>query len=70
MCKICGKTTPLLVQLNESVTITSEILATLDVLNVIPRDDKNISPFLLIDGHKNLPHLIPFLEYINTSKDH
>ena len=38
-----------------SATITSEILveilATLDVLNVIPRDDTNAKPFLLIDRH-------------------
>ncbi len=56
VCQFCGKTSPDLVRWNESATITSEILkemlATLDVLNVIPWDD-NIKPFSLIDGHKS-----------------
>ena len=73
VCEFRGKTIPALVRWNESATITSEILvemlATLDVLNVIPRDDTNIKPFLLIDGHKSRLEL-PFLEYINTPKDH
>jgi len=45
------------------------MLATLDVLNVIPRDDNNAKPFFLIDGHNSRLQL-PFLEYINTPKDH
>ena len=71
-CQFRGKTIPALVRWNESATITSEILtemlATLDVLSIIPRDD-NIKPFLLIDGHKSRLE-IPFLEYINTPTDH
>ena len=73
VCEFRGKTIPALVRWNESATITSEILvemlATLDLLNVIPRDDKNVKPFLLIDGHNSRLQL-PFLEYINTPKDH
>ena len=72
VCKFRGKTIPALVRWNESATITSDILvemlATLDVLQVIPRDD-NIKPFLLIDGHKSRLET-PFLEYINTPTDH
>ena len=55
--KFCWKTIPPLVRWNKSAIITSEILvemlATLDILNVIPRDDKNVKPFLLIDGNKS-----------------
>lgn len=72
VCQYRGKTIPALIRWNESATITSEILvemlSTLDVLNVIPRDD-NIKPLLLIDGHKSRLE-IPFLEYINTPTDH
>ena len=56
VCQFRGRTSPALVRWNESATITSEtlkeMLATLDVLNVIPRDD-NIKPLLLINGHKS-----------------
>ncbi len=72
VCKFRGKIIPALVRWNESATITSDILvemlATLDVLQVIPRDD-NIKPFLLIDRHKSRLET-PFLEYINTPTDH
>ena len=57
VCKFRRKTIPVMVRWNETATITSKILvdmrATIDVLNVIPRDDKSIEPFLLIDGHKS-----------------
>ena len=71
-CKFRGKEIPALVRWNESGTITSEILvevlSTLDVMNVIPRDSKK-KPFLLLDGHQSRLE-IPFLEYINTPEDH
>ena len=44
-CKFCGKEVPALVMFNKSGTTTSEILvgvlSTLEVMNVIPRDQHN-----------------------------
>ena len=68
-----GKTIPVLVRWNESATIASKILVemsvTLHVLNAMSRNSKNIKPFQQINGHKS-PLSLPFLEYINTPKDH
>ena len=44
------------------------MLATIDALNIIPRDN-NTKPLLLIDGHKSQLEVL-LLEYINTLTDH
>ncbi len=53
-CTFRGKEVPALVRWNTSGNITSDILvealSTLDVMQVIPRDD-DVKPFLLLDGH-------------------
>ncbi len=71
-CQFCGKDIPALVLWNKSELITSgilvEALRTLDVLNVIPRND-NIKPFPLLDGHGSRLE-IPFLQYINYPDYH
>ena len=58
---------------NESSIRTSqipiEILATLDILNVIPKDDMNTKSSLLIDVHKKQLHR-PMFEFINAPTDH
>ena len=41
---------------------------TLDILNVVPRDQDK-KPFLLLDGHGSRLEM-PFLQYINTPTDH
>ena len=64
---------PAFVRWHESGSITSEILVdaliTLDLLNLFPRDNQNIKPFLLLDGHGSRLEL-PFLNYINNPEDH
>ena len=71
-CTFHGKEIPALVRWNESGSITSEILveaiSTLDVMNVVERDNGK-KPFLLLDGHDSRLES-PFLEYINTPEDH
>ena len=71
-CTFRGKEIPALVRWNESGSITSQILVemlqTLDMLGVIPREE-NIKPFLLLDGHGSRLE-VPFLQYINTPTDH
>ena len=44
------------------------MLQTIDSLNLFPREG-NMRPFLLLDGHRSRLEL-PFLQYINTPKDH
>ena len=71
-CIFRGRDIPELVRWNESGLITPgilvEALTTLDVLNVIPRND-NLKPFLLLDGHGSRLEM-PFLQYINNPEDH
>ena len=71
-CVYRGKKVPALVQWNESASITThilvEMLQTIDALNLFPREN-NLRPFLLLDGHRSRLEL-PFLQYINTPKDH
>ena len=70
--QFCGKDIPALVRWNESGSISSEILveaiSTIDIMNVVPRDD-GIKPFLLLDDHGSCLEL-PFLKYIITPEDH
>ena len=71
-CIYRGKKVPALVRWNESASITThilvEMLQTIDSLNLFPREN-NVRPFLLLDGHRSRLEL-PFLQYINTPKDH
>ena len=50
-----GKKVPALVQWQENASITSEILVemlqTLDTMDLIPHNDSNTKPFILLDGH-------------------
>ena len=68
-CFFLGKEVPCMVANTENGSITSELLTTffehMDQLELFPRSDPNIKPFLLLDGHGS--HLeLPFLKYINT----
>ena len=71
-CIYRGKKVPALVQWNESASIIThllvEMLQTIDALNLFPREN-NMRPFLLLDGHCIRLEL-PFLQYINTPKEH
>ena len=71
-CQFRGREIPALVRWNDSGSITSEILvealSTLDVMNIVDRDE-NKKPFLLLDGHGSRLEM-PFLKYINTPEDH
>jgi len=71
-CWYKGKKVPALVRWHESGSITSqilvEILKTLDLYNLFPRND-GVKPFLLLDGHGSRLEL-PFLQYINNPADH
>ena len=70
-CMFRGKEIPASVRWNESGSITSQILVemlqTLDMLDVIPRE-QNKKPFLLLDGHGSRLE-VPILQYINTPTD-
>ena len=45
------------------------MLVTRDILSVVPRDDKNAKPLILIEGHKSQLRL-PFLQCINTPNNY
>ena len=68
-CEFKGKQVPCVVAHTESGSITSELLASflkhMDDIQVFPRDDPNVKPFLLLDGHGSRLEL-PFLTYVNT----
>jgi len=68
-CEFKGKHVPCVVAHTESGSITSELLASflkhMDDIQVFPRDDPNVKPFLLLDGHGSRLEL-PFLTYVNT----
>jgi hypothetical protein len=68
-CFFQGKEVPCVIANTENGSITSELLASflehMDRLELFPRSDPNIKPFLLLDGHGSRLEL-PFLKYINT----
>jgi hypothetical protein len=68
-CFFRGKEVPCVVANTENGSITSELLASflehMDKLELFPRTDPNVKPFLLLDGHGSRLEL-PFLKYINT----
>jgi hypothetical protein len=70
-CEFKGKQVPCVVAHTESGSITSELLASflkhMDDLQVFPRDDPNVKPFLLLDGHGSRLEL-PFLSYVNNEE--
>ena len=45
------------------------MLKTLDLLELFPRNDPSVKPFILLDGHGSRLEL-PFLTYINNPTDH
>ena len=71
-CLFRGKKVPAFIRWHESASITTRILVealqTLDSYDLFPRTEK-VKPFLMLDGHKSRLEL-PFLQYINTPKDH
>jgi hypothetical protein len=70
-CEFKGKQVPCVVAHTESGSITSELLASflkhMDDLQLFPRDDPNVKPFLLLDGHGSRLEL-PFLSYVNNEE--
>ena len=68
-CTFRGKEVPCLVANTENASITSVLLASflkhMDRLELFPRTDPNVKPFLLLDGHGSRLEL-PFLKYVNT----
>ena len=71
-CLYHGKKVPALVRWQENASITSEILVemlqTIDSMDLIPRNDASVKPFILLDGHRSRLEL-PFLKYVNTPED-
>ena len=71
-CTYNGKKVPAFIRWHESASITTHILVealqTLDSYNIFNRTNR-VKPFLILDGHKSRLEL-PFLQYINTPKDH
>ncbi len=67
-CSFRGKEVPCVVANTENGPITSELLVAflehMDRLELFPRTDPNVKPFLLLDGHGSRLEL-PFLKYIN-----
>jgi hypothetical protein len=64
-----GKRFPMGPTYTENGSITSELLASflehMDRLELFPRTDPNVKPFLLLDSHGSRLEL-PFLKYVNT----
>ena len=71
-CMYNGKKVPAFIRWHESASITKNILVealqTLDSYNIFNQTNR-VKPFFILDGHKNRLEL-PFLQYINTPKDH
>ena len=71
-CTFRGKRVPAFICWHESASITTQILVealkTLDSYDLFPRSS-GVKPFLMLDGHKSRLEL-PFLQYINTPRDH
>jgi len=69
ICTFRGKEVPCVVANTENGSITSELLASflehMDRLELFPRTDPNVKPFLLLDGRGSRLEL-PFLKYVNT----
>ena len=70
-CEFKGKQVPCVVAHTESGSITSKLLASflkhMDDLQDFPRNDPNVKPFLLLDGHGSRLEL-PFLSYVNNQE--
>jgi len=71
-CTFKGKKVPAFIRWHESASITTQILVealtTLDSYQLFHRTDA-VKPFLMLDGHGSRLEL-PFLQYINTPRDH
>ena len=71
-CTFKGKKVPAFIRWHESASITTQILVealtTLDSYQLFHRTN-TVKPFLMLDGHKSRLEL-PFLQYINTPRDH
>ena len=68
-CCFKGVEVPCMVACSTNGSITSEILMQflkkMDELDLFPRDECGLKPFLLLDGHGSRLEL-PFLEYVNN----